>query len=105
MKRFALLLVPALLAGCGKIAPLMPPTGQPLPIKPASSPTTPTAEQLLQPRTDASPQRVDELIRRSQPRRADRFDLPPPDGGAPPLPAGAPPAPTSSEQAGPATPQ
>ena len=89
-----------LLAGCGKIVPLEPAPGQHLPVKPASAPTTPTAEELLQPRTDAAPQRVDELVRKSAPRRADRFDLPPPDGGAPTLPAGATPPPTSSETSG-----
>ena len=31
----------------------------------------------------ARPERIDELMKRSQPRRADRFDLPPPDGEAP----------------------
>ena len=88
------------LAACGKIAPLEPAPGQSLPLRPAMAATTPTAEDLLQPRSDAAPQRVDELTSRSQPRRADRFDIPPPDGGAPALPAGAAPPPTSTEQSG-----
>ena len=34
----------------------------------------------------AAPERIDELMKKSMPRKADRFDLPPPDGGAAPLP-------------------
>jgi hypothetical protein len=77
----------AVLAGCGKVAPLKPAAGQGLPIKPAMASTTPDAEQLLTPPTIARPERIDELMKRSQPRRADRFDLPPPSGEAPTLPA------------------
>ena len=50
--------------------------------------TTPTADELLTPPPYARPERVDELVKRSQPREADPFDLPPPTGGAAPaLPA------------------
>ena len=70
------------LGACGKMAPLRPPPGQQLPVKPLLANATPTAAQLLTPPTNARPARVDELIRRSEPRTADRFDLPPPDGGA-----------------------
>ncbi|MEO6247696.1 MAG: hypothetical protein ABIO85_03835 [Sphingomicrobium sp.] len=105
MKRFVRLGLFFTLAGCGKIVPLTPAPGHRLPVKPAMALTTPTAEDLLQPRTDAAPARVDELVRKSAPRRADRFDLPPPDGGAPTLPAGATPPPSSSEKTGPETPK
>ena len=99
MKRLILLSGAVLIVGgCGKIVPLEPAPGHRLPVRPAMAATTPTAEDLLQPRTDAAPQRVDELTRRSAPRTADRFDLPPPDGGAPTLPAGAIPNPTSTKQ-------
>ena len=55
--------------------------------------TTPTVEQLLTPPTYARPDRVDELVKRSQPRASDPFDLPPPSGGeAPSQPAGTPPS-------------
>jgi hypothetical protein len=74
------------LGGCGSVGPLRPPQGRPLPVKPALAQTTPTAEDLLTPPTFAAPERIDELMRRSTPRRADRFDLPPPDGTAAPLP-------------------
>ena len=75
-----------LLAGCGSAGSLRPPAGQALPVKPAMAQVTPTAEDLLTPPTFAAPERIDELMRRSMPRRADRFDLAPPDGGAAPLP-------------------
>ncbi len=65
---------------------LEPPLGQPLPVKPLMARTTPTPEQLLTLPAYASPDRVDELIRRSAPRMSDRFDLPPPSGGAPDVP-------------------
>ena len=102
MKRLAPIVILAL-AGCGKVAPLEPPPGQPLPVKPAMASVTPTPEQLLTPPPYAKPERIDELMRRSQPRRADRFDLPPPRGEAPPLPQTQ--EENSSEEAGPATPQ
>ena len=51
--------------------------------------TTPTPNELLTIPTYAKPDRVDELVTRSQPRPVDPFDLPPPTGGAAPsLPAG-----------------
>jgi hypothetical protein len=103
--RLALPAAAALLtASCGQMAPLRPRAGEALPVKPLLAATTPTAEQLLTPPTNARPERIDELVKRSQPREADRFDLPPPDGGAAPvLPETE--APTSSEQPGVSTPQ
>ena len=94
----------ALLAGCGKVAELKPAQGQSLPVKPLMARTTPTPEQLLTPPTYARPERVDELMKRSEPREADPFDLPPPSGGAAPaLPAGSEPQP-APEDTGPVTP-
>jgi hypothetical protein len=103
LKRLAIIAAFASLAGCGQIAPLEPRPGQPLPVKPLMARTTPTAEQLLTPPPYARPERVDELIKRSAPRQADRFDLPPPDGAAAPDIVGE--EETSSNQAGPVTPQ
>lgn len=86
------------LAGCGRVANLQPSRGQPLPVKPAMAQTTPTAEDLLASPPYARPERIDELMRRSEPRRADPFDLPPPTGGkAPALPVGSDPQPVSNE--------
>ena len=65
---------------------LEPPPGQPLPVKPLMARATPTPEELLALPAYASPDRVDELMRRSAPRMSDRFDLPPPSGGAPEVP-------------------
>jgi hypothetical protein len=105
LRRLVLVLGIAVLTGCGRMAPLTPAQGEPLPVKPLMAQTTPTAEDLLTPPTYADPQRVDELIKRSQPRSVDRFDLPPAGGGAaPPPPAG-----TGQEsptnEVGPATPE
>ncbi len=72
------------LAACGKVGPLVPAGGQSLPVKPMMATHTPDATELLAYTTQARPQRVDELMRRSQPRKADRFDLPPPDAGLAP---------------------
>jgi len=92
------------LAGCGQVAPLEPRAGQALPVKPLMAQSTPTAEQLLTPPTYARPERVDELMKRSEPREADPFDLPPPSGGAAPaLPAASEPQP-APEDTGPVTP-
>ena len=85
VRRVAVVVAIALLCSCGRMAPLRPPQGEPLPVKPLMAQTTPSAEQLLTPPTNADPERVDELIKRSQPRPVDRFDLPPADGGAAPL--------------------
>jgi hypothetical protein len=94
-----------LAAACGQMAELQPERGEPLPVKPLLARTTPTAEQLLTPPTTADPERIDELVKRSEPRRPDRFDLPPPDGGAAPvLPAGTDPEPIDKD-GGPSTPQ
>jgi hypothetical protein len=95
----------ALLAGCGKIAALQPPPGQPLPVKPLMAKATPTAEQLLAVPIYARPNRVDEVVKRSEARRRDPFDVPPPVGSAAPAqPAGTDPQPVSNET-GPAIPQ
>ena len=56
---------------------LTPAQGEPLPVKPLMARTTPTAEDLLTPPPTPIPNAIDELIKRSQPRPVDRFDLPP----------------------------
>lgn len=106
MTRFALVsLIALLVAGCGKVADLKPAAGQSLPVKPLMARTTPTANELLTPPTYAAPERIDELMKKSEPRAQDPFDLPPPSGGAAPaLPAGSQPAATNNET-GPASPK
>ena len=94
-----------IVAGCGKVADLKPATGQSLPVKPLLARTTPTSVELLTPPPYAQPGRIDELMKKSTPREADPFDLPPPSGGAAPaLPAGADPS-VPDTTTGPATPQ
>ncbi len=105
MKRTAILALAIALGACGRLAELQPAEGHSLPVKPLMATVTPTAEELLTPPAYARPERVDEIIKRSEPRRSDRFDLPPPDGGAVPLPIGADDEETSSDEVGPATPQ
>jgi hypothetical protein len=39
--------------------------------------TQPTVEELIEPSSQARPKRSDELLKRSEERREDKFDLPP----------------------------
>lgn len=103
-RRLTVIVAIAALCGCGRMAPLSPAQGEPLPVKPLMAQTAPTAEDLLTPPTYADPERVDEIIKRSRPREVDRFDLPPAGGGAAPALAGTD-ADTSSNEVGPATPE
>ena len=102
--RFLFLLSVAALGGCGRVADLEPAPGKSLPVKPLMAQTTPDAEALLTPPPYARPNRVDELVKKSEPRRADPFDLAPPLGGAAPPPvAGTDPEP-KDEDTGPVDP-
>src|SRR4051812_3392742 len=92
------------LAGCGRVADLKPAPGQPLPVKPLMARATPTPQELLRSPTYARPDRVGELMKRSEPRPQAPFNLPPPTGGAAPrVPAGTDPQPVDTST-GPATP-
>ena len=96
--RLPLLAAVLLLGGCGRVVDLEPAPGQPLPVKPLMARTTPTPEELLKIPSYAKPDRVDELMKRSEPRAQDPFNLPPPTGGAAPsLPPGQAPGPTQDE--------
>lgn len=105
MKLALVLVLGAGAASCGRVGDLKPPAGQPLPVKPKLARTTPTAEDLLTPPPYARPERVDELLRRNQPRRPDRFDLPPPDGGNAPVAETDNMSEDRTQDPGPATPQ
>ena len=76
MKRLTLIVVLPL-AGCGAATELRPREGQALPPAPYGATATPTPNQLITPTPQQRPQRSDELLNRSQQRRADEFDLPP----------------------------
>ena len=104
LRHIGVVVLVAVLCACGRTAALRPAQGEPLPVKPLMASSTPSAEKLLQRPTNADPERVDELIKRSQPRPVDRFDLPPADGGAAPLPVGAGEQSTNNET-GPADPE
>ena len=71
------LLIALLLTGCGKAATLKPAEGAGLPPAPYGATATPTADQLVTPPAQARPNRADELLRSSQDRRDDEFDIPP----------------------------
>ncbi len=88
MRRAAILPIVLLAAGCGLREPLQPPPGESLPVAPMAAREAPSPERLLTPPPIARPVRVDELLRRSEPREDDRFDMPPPDvpEGANPVP-------------------
>lgn len=66
------------LAACGKREALTPLPPRGLPQQPATAPVQPTVDDLLTPSPQSRPERSDELLRRSEERREDRFDLPPP---------------------------
>ena len=90
----AALLAPALLlaSACGLREPLEPAPGQSMPPAPAQARSPLTVDEMLTPPPIARPERVDELLRRSERREEDRFDLPPPD-----VPAGEPPVATDAD--------
>ncbi|WP_331011826.1 hypothetical protein [Sphingomonas sp.] len=65
------------LAGCGRREALQPAQGASLPQTPAEARVQPTVDQLLTPTPTARPARSEEVLRKSQERQDDRFDLPP----------------------------
>jgi predicted small lipoprotein YifL len=79
MKRIAALFLLSALAGCGLREPLRPAQGEQMPPAPAMASRAMTTDELLEPPPVARPGRVDELLRRSEVREDDRFDLPPLD--------------------------
>ncbi len=65
------------LAGCGAREELEPPKGGSLPVAPYGAEETPTADNLLAPAIQARPKRSDDVLRQSEERKDDPFDLPP----------------------------
>lgn len=76
--KYPALALALLLAACGSREPLRPAPGDSFPVAPAMATRTPTVDEMLEPTPIARPERVDELLRRSEEREDDRFDLPPP---------------------------
>jgi hypothetical protein len=67
-----------LLSACGNKDDLEPAKGEILPVTPAGAPKQPTPEELMTPTTQARPERSDEPLKRSEERKDDEYDLPPP---------------------------
>ncbi len=68
----------AMLGACGKREDLKPVAGQTPPPLPIGAKKQPTTEELTTPDAQAKPARSDELLKRSERREPDDFDLPPP---------------------------
>ena len=77
MMRYLAALALLALAACGSRGELKPAEGVALPIKPYAATATPTPTELLTPSVQARPLRSDELLRSSEERQRDDFDLPP----------------------------
>jgi hypothetical protein len=73
----ALVALALALSACGGRQPLKPVTGQNLPAVPVGAAAAPTAQALMTPSTQARPERNVELLRQSDVRQDDPFDLPP----------------------------
>lgn len=65
------------LSACGKVGPLAPKAGQAPPAKTYGQTEVPSSEALVLASEQARPGRSDELMRRSERRTDDPFDLPP----------------------------
>lgn len=76
MKR-ALILLPLLVAGCGGRGELKPAADAGLPPAAYGASRQPEADELLTSPQEARPAIASELLKRSDPRESDRFDLPP----------------------------
>lgn len=64
-------------AGCGKVGDLEPRTGNSMPPQAYGQTTEQTAKILTTPSVQARPGRTDELLKRSERRGDDPFDIPP----------------------------
>jgi predicted small lipoprotein YifL len=69
------------LSACGKVGPLEPSPGQAPPAKAYGQEKVPGSEELMTPSEQARPGRSDELMKRSERRVNDPFDLPPGSDG------------------------
>jgi hypothetical protein len=66
-----------LLAACGNRGDLKPAAGETLPPKPYGAVATPAPADLTKAPPQTRPTRSDEVLRSSEKRRSDEFDLPP----------------------------
>ena len=72
-----LILTALILSACGNRGSLEPPKGKSLPPAVYGESVAPSGEELIEPSSQARPERSDELLRRSEKRQDDKFDLPP----------------------------
>lgn len=77
MKRLVALCLVLALAACGAARDLKPAAGEALPVAPYGAVATPTPSQLLTASSQARPERSDELLKNSEERQGNEFDLPP----------------------------
>ena len=77
MKRVLILGLVLTLGACGAVRDLKPVAGNSLPVAPYGATATPTPKELLTASTQARPNRSDELLRSSEERDGNEFDLPP----------------------------
>jgi predicted small lipoprotein YifL len=77
MRRAAVLILLAALAGCGVRADLKPQAGKNLPVAPYGRDEQLSSAQLLESTPQAAPERSVELRKRSEERADDPFALPP----------------------------
>jgi hypothetical protein len=77
VKRLVLLGIVLALAACGAARELKPAEGKKLPIAPYGATATPTPNQLLSATSQQRPERSDELLKQSEERQGNEFDLPP----------------------------
>lgn len=64
-------------AGCGRVADFAFDASRRAPPQPVGSTEAMTPQKLTEPSPQARPQRSDEVLRQSEERRSDEFDLPP----------------------------
>ena len=77
-RRYGLMLIACvLLAACGNKADLQRLASAAPPVVPAGSDAPESPDQQTSPDVEAKPARSDELLRRSEERPTDEFDLPP----------------------------
>ncbi|QDZ08572.1 hypothetical protein FPZ24_14750 [Sphingomonas panacisoli] len=77
MKRLVVLGLVIVLSACGAARDLKPAAGKALPVAPYGAAATPKPTQLLTASSQARPERSDELLRSSEERQGNEFDLPP----------------------------
>jgi len=77
VKRLVVLGLVFALSACGAARDLKPAAGKALPVAPYGAAATPNANQLLTASSQARPERSDELLKNSEVRQDNEFDLPP----------------------------